>query len=85
MERRLCDLLPGQTARVSRLLHAGAMRRRLQDIGLTPGTPVTCLGRSPGGDPAAYQIRRAVVAIRRQDSALVLLEASLDEEGEAWV
>lgn len=82
MERRLCDLLPGQTAAVYQLLHAGAMRRRLQDIGLLPGTPVTCLGRSPGGDPAAYQIRGAVIAIRQADSARVLVQDSSLTKGE---
>lgn len=82
MERRLCDLLPGQTATVCRLLHVGTMRRRLQDIGLLPGTPVTCLGRSPGGDPTAYQIRGAVIAIRQEDSARVLMQIPSLTEGE---
>lgn len=33
------------------------MRRRLLDIGLIPGTRVTCTAVSPAGDPAAYLIR----------------------------
>ena len=82
MEQRLCDLLPGRTATVYRLLHVGSMRRRLQDIGLLPGTSVTCLGYSPGGDPAAYRIRGAVIAIRREDSARVLMQDSSLTEGE---
>lgn len=51
----------------------GPMRRRLLDIGLVEDTAVECLGRSPGGDPAAYLIRGAVIAIRREDSAGVVL------------
>lgn len=83
MELCLCDLLPGQIAVVHRLLHSGAMRRRLQDIGLLPGTPITCLGRSPGGDPTAYQIRGAVIAIRKNDSAKVLVQDAISlTEGE---
>ena len=49
----------------------GDIRRRLQDLGLIPGTPVSCLARSPLGDPCAYQIRGAVVALRREDALLV--------------
>ena len=44
------------------------MRRRLLDIGLSDGTEVQCVGRSPMGDPSAYLIRGAVIAIRSNDS-----------------
>lgn len=73
MEMRLCDLKPGETATVRALLHSDAMRCRLQDIGLLPGSSVTCLWRSPQGDPTAYRIRQAVIALRREDSAAVLV------------
>lgn len=69
----LCDLAPGQRGVVRTLNTAGPMRRRLLDIGLVEGTAVECLGRSPGGDPAAYLIQGAVIAIRREDSAGVVL------------
>ncbi len=71
---RLCDLHPGERAVVTALCSTGSMRRRLLDIGLIGGTEVECLGRSPGGDPAAYIIRGAVIAIRDEDSAAVLIE-----------
>lgn len=61
----------GQTAQVEKITASGAMRRRLQDIGLTPGTRVQCLLESPSGDPAAYLVRGALIALRREDSALV--------------
>lgn len=70
MVQNLCSLSalsPGQRARVERLRMEGPMRRRLLDLGLTGGTEVYCLGRSPGGDPTAYLIRGAVVALRRGD------------------
>lgn len=65
--QKLCDLRPGQRAVVSELSAQGGMRRRLLDIGLAPRTAVTCLGRSPCGDPSAYLIRGAVIAIRAAD------------------
>ena len=63
----LNDINPGQTARVKELLSTGSIRRRLLDIGLIENTEVECLGRSPGGDPSAYLIRGAVIAIRSED------------------
>jgi ferrous iron transport protein A len=51
------------------------MRRRLQDLGLVEGARVECVGRSPGGDPSAYLICGAVIAIRAQDGRNVLVRA----------
>lgn len=73
--RRLCDICPGETVRVQSLEMLGGMRRRLLDIGLIEDTPVECIGRSPGGDPSAYWIRGAVIAIRAEDSAKILVSA----------
>ena len=44
---------------------------RLRDLGMTEGTRVKCLGAGPLGDPAAYLIRGAVVAIRKKDAARI--------------
>ena len=57
----------GQTVRVDELLATGSIRRRLLDMGLIQNTIVQCLGRSPGGDPSAFLIRGAVIAIRAVD------------------
>ena len=61
----------GQSAFVTRVEAEPAMRRRLLDLGLIPGTRVTCQGRSPAGDPAAYLVRGTVVALRARDAAAV--------------
>ena len=71
---RLCDIGPGESALVLSLRAAGGMRRRLLDIGLVENTRVTCVGRSPFGDPAAFLIRGAVIALRREDCALILIK-----------
>ena len=76
----LCELQPGQCAIVWQLNTVGRMRRRLLDLGLTPGTPVCCVGVSPGGDPAAYGIRQAVIAIRRADGATVRVQPIEEED-----
>ena len=69
----LNDMIPGEAAFVSDLLTTGSMRRRLLDLGLIRDTRVECLGQSPGGDPKAYLIRGAVIAIRSEDSRDILI------------
>lgn len=69
----LSDINVGETAIVERLCTHGAMRRRLLDIGLCDGTRVSCVGRSPMGDPSAYLIRGAVIAIRSCDGKRVMV------------
>ena len=77
MSHNLClnDLRPGQHAVVSALRTTGSMRRRLLDMGLVENTDVECLGRSPGGDPSAFLIRGAVIAIRSEDCKDILIHA----------
>ena len=74
MERFLSDIKPGEIAVVKSLRVHGSMRRRLLDIGLVGGTEVECVGVSPMGDPAAYLIRGAVIAIRSVDSRNVIVQ-----------
>lgn len=64
----------GRRATVRALLSTGSMRRRLLDIGLIEGTDVECLQRSPAGDPVAYLIRGAVIALRSEDSSQIVVE-----------
>ncbi|MBO5556906.1 MAG: ferrous iron transport protein A [Oscillospiraceae bacterium] len=72
-KQTLRDLSPGQSARVG-AIGEGPMRRRLRDLGLIPGSRVQCLGVSPGGDPKAYGIRGAVIALRAADSGEIPIE-----------
>ena len=70
----LDSLVPGCSCVISSLNTSGSMRRRFQDIGLIEGTVVHCVGVSPCGDPAAYMIRGAVIAIRKQDCRNIFIE-----------
>lgn len=64
----------GEYAEIAELLTKGSMRQRLLDIGLTPDTRVQCVGKSPAGDPKAFLIRGAVIAIRKEDCAQILIK-----------
>ncbi len=61
-------LLPGQWATVAGLSFSDAKRRRLLDLGFIPGAAVTALQAAPWGDPVAYGVRGAVIALRRADA-----------------
>lgn len=63
----LDKIKPGEHAVISKLNISGSMRRRLLDMGLIENTEVECVGKSPAGDPLAFLIRGAVIAIRSED------------------
>lgn len=69
----LNTLKEGESGVVCSLNATGSIRRRLLDIGLIEGTKVECLLKSPLGDPVAYKIRGAVIALRVEDSSTILL------------
>lgn len=72
-ERTLNTLLAGERAVVKSVNINGAMKRRLFDLGLIPGTEVSCMLRSPLGDPVAFLIRGAIIALRTEDSSNIVL------------
>lgn len=73
-ETCLNEINPGQRAVIRELKADGSIHRRLLDIGLVKGTKIECVGRSPGGDPCAYLIRGAVIAIRSEDCANIMVQ-----------
>ncbi len=71
----LSQLREGQRGQVSSLSLSGEMRRRLQDLGIIEGTTILCLHRSAFGDPCAYLIRGAIIALRNCDSQKIRIKA----------
>ncbi|MDI3534854.1 MAG: ferrous iron transport protein [Thermosediminibacterales bacterium] len=74
------DLLPlhmlpiGSIGKVINLTSMGNVRRRMLDLGLIPDTEVEAVVKSPSGDPVAYQIRGAVIALRSEEASKILIE-----------
>ena len=50
------------------------VRRRMLDLGLIKGTKIIPVFKSPSGDPVAYEIRKTLIAIRKEDSQLITLK-----------
>ncbi len=72
-QQTLADLLPGQSGVVIALHSQGPERRRMMDLGMVPGTRITAEMNSPLGDPVAYRVRGALVALRQEQARLVLI------------
>ena len=72
--KSLNTLTLGKKAIVSELTATGSERRRMLDLGLVHGAPVEAIHVSPMGDPIAYSIMGAVIALRRDDAKKVIIQ-----------
>ncbi len=74
----LSALRPGEDGRVLAISRRcrGAERRRLLDLGVLPGTIIRAEMRSPNGDPTAYRIRDALIALRAEQAEFIRIEPS---------
>jgi DtxR family Mn-dependent transcriptional regulator len=56
----------------------GYTRRRLLDLGFTPGTRVVPALDTFAGDPRAYRVRGTTIALRREQAQQILVRVSAD-------
>ncbi len=63
----------GRKANVLALTSDGATRRRMLDLGVIDGTEIEPLYQSPSGNPVAYLIRGAVIALRSDVSEKIMV------------
>lgn len=76
----LADLELGDSAIVAAVHGDHAYRRRLFDLGFTPGTRVRVDLASPLGDPRSYRLRDSAIALRMEDARSVTVA-----RGSAWI
>jgi len=71
----LSELKAGEEAIVAGISLAcrGFERRRLLDLGILPGTTIQAEFASPSGDPMAYRIRDAIIALRDDQAKMILI------------
>ncbi|MBE6846217.1 MAG: ferrous iron transport protein A [Ruminococcus sp.] len=72
----LSSLRENEAGIVVSLRSGGVLRRRFQDIGIIEGTKISCIGKSPFGDPKAYIIRGAVIALRNTDAEKIMIKSA---------
>jgi DtxR family Mn-dependent transcriptional regulator len=75
---KLSKLSIGEEAEVLALAPAvrGAERRRMMDLGLLPGTYIRAEYASATGDPVAYRIRGALIALRTEQADQIIIRMS---------
>lgn len=75
MESTTLDRLEtGRRAIVSRLLAPQGEQLRLMELGFIPGRTVSALQAAPWGDPVAYAVCGAVIALRRSDARRIQIQ-----------
>ena len=67
-------ILPAEAGEVKRVLGEGRLRRRLFDMGVTPGARVVMRKVAPLGDPIEVNIRGYELTLRRAEAQCVLME-----------
>ena len=74
--QRLTRLPLGTETKVLALSPAcrGAMRRRLMDLGFVPGSSISVDMHSPLGNPSAYIVRGAAIALREDQARYILIQ-----------
>ncbi len=72
----LKDVPVGGTCVVERLTGTGALKRRIMDMGLTKGTPVSVRKVAPLGDPIELTVRGYELSIRKDEAARVAVRAT---------
>ena len=71
--RSLHSLADGQSGVVERIALTGATKRRLIEMGITPGTRVGVLKRAPLGDPIEILLRGYSLTIRGTDAEQIFV------------
>lgn len=72
--KTLKDAKVGSTVKVAGLDGAGALKRRIMDMGVTKGTEIYVRKVAPLGDPLEVTIRGYELSIRKADAQLICLE-----------
>ena len=70
----LAQCAVGQTARIAAVHGTGALRCRLLDMGLIPGTAVAVITVAPMGDPIEIRLRGYELTLRKEDAAQIDIE-----------
>lgn len=74
MDKTLDKFQIGERGKVKMIAGEKAIKRRLFDMGITPGAEVYMRKRAPLGDPIEITIRGYELTLRKAEAAAVLME-----------
>ena len=67
----LREMKPGQSGKVISIGESGPLKRRIMDMGITPGVEVKVVKMAPWGDPVDIRIRGYELSLRREEAARI--------------
>ena len=74
MEKFFNEMVQGEQGTVKKVVAEGKIKRRLFDMGVTPGANVTFKKVAPLGDPIEINIRGYELSLRKDEADKVLME-----------
>lgn len=78
MEKLLSEFKIGEKGVIKIVNGEGAMRRRLFDMGVTPGAVVTLRRKAPFGDPLEIRLRGYELTLRKTEASCVVMRAGVE-------
>lgn len=73
--KNLADIQAKNTVKVEGLLSDGNLRERMLALGLTEGALIDVIRKGPKNNLTVYNIRGTKVALRREESSLILVSS----------
>ena len=80
MLKKLSDFNVGETGHIVKVEGEGKIRRRLFDMGVTPGADIILMKKAPLGDPIEITIRGYELTLRKNEAIYVIVEVN-EEKG----
>ena len=74
MEKALDNFSVGEIGTIKMVTGEGKIKRRLFDMGITPGAEVYLRKKAPLGDPIGLSLRGYELSIRKDDAGKITLE-----------
>jgi fe2+ transport system protein A len=71
--RTLRETKIGETVKVAKLNGAGAIKRRIMDMGITKGVEIYIRKVAPLGDPIEVTVRGYELSLRKADAEMIEL------------
>ena len=62
---------PGQSGKVVSIGESGQLKRRIMDMGITPGVEVKVIKVAPLGDPVEINVRGYELSLRKEEAARI--------------
>lgn len=70
----LKELKPGQQGIVASIGTTGPMKRRIMDMGITPGVEIKVVKVAPLGDPIEVNVRGYELSLRKDEAQQISME-----------